>query len=52
MFKVDSVVIVIIEFDLPLLELSKPDYLSSERVNLNEEIKMKFVYPSFNPDNL
>jgi hypothetical protein len=35
LYKVDSIVIVIIELDLPLLELSKPDYLTSESVNMN-----------------
>ncbi|CAD8093460.1 unnamed protein product [Paramecium primaurelia] len=52
LFEVAQAVIVIVELDIPVLELKRPEYLTSKRVNMNQEISIKFLYPTKNPDSL
>ena len=41
-----------IEFDLPLLEIEIPAGFTEKKINLNDEISMKYLYESSNPDQL
>lgn len=47
----DSVIIVIVELDLPLLQMEYPARYVNERINLNEELQFALNVTA-NPDTL
>ena len=48
----ERVTIVTVEFDLPLLEILIPPTFLDQKININNEISMEFIYPSNNSDIL
>ncbi len=50
--KQERITIVTVDFDLPLLEiLIQPNYID-QKININNEISMEFIYQSNNSDIL
>ena len=45
-----KITLVTVEFDLPLLEIRIDPNLMNKKVNINDEISMKYLYDSTNTD--
>ncbi len=50
--KQERITLVTVEFNLPLLEILIPPNLLDQKININNEISMEFIYPSNNSDIL
>jgi hypothetical protein len=49
--KTDTIVVTVVELDLPSLELIFPAFLASNKVNKNEQVQIDVNYPA-NPDDI